>query len=97
VAAVAAQDRVGGDQRVYSCCSLAFNQNGLIGSIADRSVRDMWTAPETVAWFARHDAREACKVSCLYEQRNKRILAMGADPSEAERVRALPVVHRNYV
>jgi wyosine [tRNA(Phe)-imidazoG37] synthetase (radical SAM superfamily) len=88
---------VGGDQRVYSCCSLAFNSAGLIGSIADQSFAAMWNSDETLRWFGGHDAREQCRVECLYETRNKRILTMLADPAEAERVRALPVVHRNYL
>lgn len=88
---------VGGDQRVYSCCTLAFNEAGLIGSIRDQSLQRLWWSPETVAWFDRHDAREACKVECLYESRNKRILRMLDDREEEARVRSLPVVHPNYV
>lgn len=88
---------VGGDQRVYSCCSLAFNSAGLIGSIAGQSFAGLWHSPETLDWFARHSAREICRVECLYEARNKRIIAMLADPAEVARVRALPVVHKNYL
>lgn len=88
---------VGGDSNVYSCCSLAFNEDGLVGSIKGRSFRDIWWSPEVVEWFARHDARDVCRVECLYEARNKRILRLIADPAEAARVRSLPVVHANYI
>ena len=90
---------VGGDQRVYSCCTLAFNPIGLIGSIADRSFADMWWAPETLEWFSRHDAREACKVPCLYEQRNKRALGLMALPiaDVAAIAKGDQSIHRNFV
>lgn len=90
---------VGGDQRVYSCCTLAFNPNGLIGSISDRSFADMWWAPETLEWLARHDAREACKVPCLYEQRNKRALGLMVLPiaDVAVIAKADQSIHRSFV
>lgn len=67
---------VGGDQNVYTCCSLAFNPKGLIGSIADTTFRGLWESEPTKRWMRSHDPRQFCQVECLYEQRNKAILGM---------------------
>lgn len=79
---------VGGDQNVYTCCTLAFNSAGLVGSFAGGSFKDLWWAPETVEWFSGHDAREVCRVPCLYEKRNKTALELLARPVPA---------HLNYL
>ena len=60
---------VGGDQNVYTCCTLAFNSKGLIGSIKDQSFKQMWWLEQT--FFRDHDARKICNMPCLYEKRNK--------------------------
>lgn len=90
---------VGGDQRVYSCCSLAFNPLGLIGSIANQSFKDLWWSPETLEWFSKHDARKVCRVECLYEQRNKRALALMDQSPEVVAAQAAvdQSIHRNFV
>jgi MoaA/NifB/PqqE/SkfB family radical SAM enzyme len=90
---------VGGDQRVYNCCTLAFNPLGLVGSIADRSFRDLWESDEVRAMFAGHDAREVCKVPCLYERRNKRALDLISMTPESVAAIAAddPGIHRNFI
>lgn len=65
---------VSGDENVYTCCSLAFNPKGLLGSIRERSFRALW---EDSAGFRRgHNARMICTNECLYETRNKAINEM---------------------
>lgn len=66
---------VGGDQQVYTCCSLAFHPNGLIGSVKGQSFSKMWDT-DARTLFATHDARKLCKIACLYEARNKRALEL---------------------
>lgn len=90
---------VGGDSRVYTCCTLAFTHAGMVGSIAGRSFRDLWESDEVRAMFAAHDAREVCKVPCLYERRNKRALELidMAPESVAELAAGDPGIHRNFI
>ena len=66
---------VGGDQNVYRCCSQAFTTRGLLGSIRDQSFREFWGSEETRRRLREHDPRRDCPHECLYEQRNKAILA----------------------
>ena len=73
---------IGGDENVYTCCSLAFNANGLIGSIKNQSFKELWDSLGKQRFFDRHDPRKQCQVPCLYEQRNKFMLyAMEENPS----------------
>lgn len=89
---------VGGDQQAYTCCSLAFNELGLIGSIKAQSFRSMWEK-ETPDFFATHDARRVCRIPCLYEKRNKRALELIAmTPAQVAReAEADPGTHRNFI
>ncbi len=88
---------VGGDQKVYTCCTLAFNPKGLIGSIEKQSFRSLWDSK--AEWFARHDARTICRVPCLYERRNKRALElMDMTPEAVAEIAAGdPGIHRNFI
>lgn len=90
---------VGGDANVYTCCSLAFNSRGLVGSIEPNGFRALWerTMPR---FSARHDPRRDCPVECLYERRNRdalRMLATGEAELAAERVASPPPIHVNYL
>lgn len=67
---------VGGDQKVYTCCTLAFNKKGLIGSIKNQSFKDLWESEEKKRLFACHRADRICNMECLYERRNKRMLEL---------------------
>ena len=90
---------VGGDANVYTCCSLAFNPRGLIGSVEPDGFRALWE--RTMPGFsAAHDPREACPVECLYERRNKEALAMleaSEDELQARRGQGDPPPHLNFL
>lgn len=65
---------IGGDSKVYTCCSLAFNPRGLVGDIKDISFKDLWYSEKNNRFFSKHDPRKICNVMCLYETRNKNFL-----------------------
>ena len=73
---------IGGDQNVYTCCSLAFNKKGLIGSIEKQSFKELWDSLGKQRFFDRHDPRTQCKIPCHYQRRNRFMLyAMEENPS----------------
>lgn len=90
---------VGGDEKVYSCCTLAFNPLGLIGSIRGQSFKDLWWNPTTLNWFDKHDARKVCKVPCLYEARNRVALRLldGSTIAQAAEAKSQPKLHENFI
>lgn len=88
---------VGGDMNVYTCCTLAFNPKGLIGSIRMQSFKELWDA--SGMWRKRHDARKVCKVPCLYEARNRKALQLlEMAPADVAAVAAGDAgLHRNFI
>lgn len=62
---------VGADYNVYTCCTLAYNDNGLIGSIEDKSFKDLWMSDEKIEMFKNHNPRLRCKHACMYKGKNE--------------------------
>lgn len=86
---------VGADLNVYNCCTLAFNEQGLIGSIKDQGFCKMWRSEETEHAFKCHDPRFVCDMECLYERRNKNILEYLKLPAEKPEGEA--PIHGNFI
>ena len=61
---------VGADYNVYTCCTLAYNDRGFIGSIKDQSFRDLWESNEKRKMFSEHNPRIHCKNPCMYKNKN---------------------------
>jgi MoaA/NifB/PqqE/SkfB family radical SAM enzyme len=62
---------VAADLNVYRCCTTAYNERGLIGSIRDRRFRELWESEEKRRNFAAFDAR-GCEF-CMFNQKNRTI------------------------
>lgn len=60
-----------GECGVYTCCTLSYTPNGLIGNLKDMSFKELWNSPKKIEMYDNFDAREKCKCPCLYEQRNR--------------------------
>ncbi|MHA2023961.1 MAG: radical SAM protein [Candidatus Thorarchaeota archaeon] len=56
---------VGADYNVYTCCTLAYNSAGLIGSIKEQSFRELWKSQKKVDFFNSHDPKKICTYPCL--------------------------------
>lgn len=62
---------VGADQNVYTCCMLAYNDLGLIGSVENQSLENLWNSPEKKDFFTRHDPRALCRIPCMFQGKNE--------------------------
>ncbi len=62
---------VGADQNVYTCCMLAYNELGLIGSLKDQSLEELWNSEVKQAFFRRHDPRKMCRMPCMFQGKNQ--------------------------
>lgn len=69
---------VGGDSNLYTCCTLAFDPRGRIGSLKEHSFGELWRGAVGRAFFESFKVRDRCQVQCLYEQRNKAMLEIVA-------------------
>lgn len=59
---------VGGDLNVYRCCNTAYNPKGLVGSIKDRRLSELWKDPTTHSIYYGFDAR-SCE-RCAFNPQN---------------------------
>ena len=61
---------VGADYNVYTCCTLAYNDSGLIGSIKDQSFKDLWDSTHKTDMFDSHKPCDRCQHPCMYKGKN---------------------------
>jgi MoaA/NifB/PqqE/SkfB family radical SAM enzyme len=77
---------IGADLGVYRCCVLAYNTRGLIGSLKDQRLSDLWASEQKRKDFAGFDAR-GCDL-CQFNERNREMNAM---------IDTIPTEHGNFV
>jgi len=65
---------VGADQRVYACHNKAYDMTGCIGSIKERSFRDLWFSEEAKAFFESLNPQCDCRHQCANDSKNKHIV-----------------------
>lgn len=63
---------IGGDQNVYRCCMLAYNERGLLGSLQQQRFLDLWRSAEKQHALEHFDAR-GCQ-RCMFNTKNRTIL-----------------------
>jgi len=62
---------IGADLNVYTCCMLAYNDLGYIGSLKGQTFAQLWNSPEKRAFFESHDPRKLCRLPCMFEFKNE--------------------------
>lgn len=62
---------VGADYNVYTCCTLAYNSKGHIGSIKDMSFKDLWDGIGKRDMFDKHNPSIMCQFPCMYKGKNE--------------------------
>lgn len=64
---------IAANQKVYYCHDKAYLDDGLVGSIRDRSFKDLWLSENTTNLFNSFDAKKVCNQHCVYDSRNELI------------------------
>jgi MoaA/NifB/PqqE/SkfB family radical SAM enzyme len=85
---------IGGDAKVYTCCTLAFAPDGEIGDLRKESFREVWERNARTR-FNGFKVHEKCAVQCLYEKRNLAMIDMVDGRSDAIADPTQP--HKNFV
>jgi len=62
---------VGADQVVYVCHNQAYALDSNIGSIKDKSFKDLWFSQETKDFFNNFDCQKTCTGQCAADSKNK--------------------------
>lgn len=57
--------------KVYFCQDKAYLSDGVVGSIEDKSFKELWLSEETTKLFREFDARKVCKQHCVHDSRNE--------------------------
>ena len=60
---------IGADLNVYRCCVLAYSRAGLIGSLANRSLKELWESEAKQKNFEDFDARQCSR--CMFNTKNQ--------------------------
>lgn len=61
---------IGADGNVYSCHNKSYTKDGLIGTITDKSFKQMWFSDSTRLFFDNFDPREKCRCQCANDKKN---------------------------
>jgi MoaA/NifB/PqqE/SkfB family radical SAM enzyme len=70
---------VGADLNVYRCCVLAYTKTGIIGSIADRSFKELWQSAAKESQFNNFTAKSCPR--CMFNNKNRFInYCLAAEP-----------------
>ncbi len=61
---------IGADYSVYTCCTLAYNKKGLIGSIKNQRFKELWGGYQKTKIFENHNPSINCSHPCMYKGKN---------------------------
>lgn len=64
---------IGANSRVYFCHDKAYSTSGELGSIKDRSFKELWFSETTEKIFKNFDPRKCCKHHCANDSKNAMI------------------------
>lgn len=64
---------IGADCNVYFCHDKAYAKDGILGSIKDKSFKELWFSPESEKKFKNFNPQKGCKHHCTGDLRNKLI------------------------
>jgi MoaA/NifB/PqqE/SkfB family radical SAM enzyme len=87
---------VAADCNVYLCHDKAYARSGLLGSIKDRSFKDLWLSPETAEFFRKFKPQESCRHHCSLDHRNLAIGEMLGHLDQIEQFRSGDLKHINF-
>lgn len=61
---------IGADGNVYTCHNKAYDDEGLIGNISDKSFKEMWFSEDTFNFFNKFNASVKCNHQCANDNKN---------------------------
>ncbi len=67
---------IGADQKVYFCHNKAYDNSGVLGSIKDKSFKELWFSEEAKEKFRNFDPRKSCYHQCSNDEKNRIINEM---------------------
>ena len=62
---------IAADQNVYTCHNNAYEKEGKIGSIKDKSFKEFWFSPETSRFIGNFNPKKVCTHECSNDEKNR--------------------------
>jgi len=62
---------IGADLNVYTCCVLAYNDMGYIGTLKGVRFEELWDSERKINFFKKHSPRKFCRLPCMFEGKNE--------------------------
>ena len=88
---------IGADSVVYFCHDKTYSRSGMLGSIKDRSFKDLWFSPEAKKIFDSFNPKESCKHHCTYDSRNLTIIDMIKNIDSLDKFKPTSERHKNFI
>ncbi len=61
---------IAANRKVYFCHDKAYASDGILGSIKDKSFKDLWFSKEAAEIFRKFDPKEKCRHHCANDSKN---------------------------
>lgn len=88
---------IAANSSVYFCHDKAYSDSGLLGSIKNRSFKDLWFSPEAKRIFDTFDPMKGCQHHCTADGRNLAIQEMILDIDNLEKYTPKSEKHKNFI
>lgn len=88
---------IGADSVVYFCHDKTYAKNGMLGSIKDKSFKELWFSKEAAKIFKEFNPMEECKHHCTYDSRNLSIMEMIKDLKNIDKYKPDSNRHKNFI
>lgn len=62
---------IAANQNVYTCHNNAYEPEGKVGSIKDKSFKELWFSEETAEFFKKFNPQEVCTHECSNDEKNR--------------------------
>jgi len=62
---------IGADFKVYTCCTLAYNDLGYIGDLNNQTFKELWNSNEKKDFYFKHNPMRQCRLPCMFENKNE--------------------------
>jgi MoaA/NifB/PqqE/SkfB family radical SAM enzyme len=88
---------IAANSSVYFCHDKAYSDSGLLGSIKNRSFKDLWFSPEAKIIFDTFNPIKGCQHHCTADGRNLAIQEMILDINNLEKYTPANDKHKNFI
>lgn len=88
---------IGADSVVYFCHDKAYMKSGILGSIKNRSFKDLWFSKEAKRIFDNFDHKKGCKHHCTYDFKNILVENLKKNPEKLDEHVPKNDKHKNFM